>query len=72
MLRWGHASGGGPTFPLKHKPLLAQYHPVNHPFGVGEMVEAFLQQYLSLRLDQPVANGVANQARRLVEIEFPH
>ncbi len=39
VLRWGPGHGGGPLSMPHHSPTPAQYNPVNHPFGAGEMTQ---------------------------------
>jgi hypothetical protein len=76
VLRWGPVCGGGPILSLQHNRLPKYCNPVNHLFRPGEMTEERLQANpLGIRqsgLDQTVANGVANQACRFMDIKLLH
>jgi hypothetical protein len=71
----GPVHGGGPLLSLQHSQLPNEFNPVNHPFRQSEMTENSLLANpwsVALGLDQTAANGVANQTRSFVDIEFLH
>jgi hypothetical protein len=70
----GPVRGGGPLLSLQHSQLPNEFNPVNHPFRLSETTEnCLLVNPLSVSgLDQTAANGVANQTRCFVDIEFFH
>ncbi len=71
----GPVHGGSPLLSLQHSQLPNDFNPVNHPFRPSEMTEnCLLANPLGVvsGLDQTAANGVANQTRCFVDIEFLH
>ncbi len=71
----GPVHGGGPLSSLQHSVLLNEFNQVNHPFGPSEMTEECLQTNplgVTSGLDQTVANGIANQACRFMDIKLLH
>jgi hypothetical protein len=75
MYKVGPVHGGGPILSLQHNRLPKYFNPVNHPIGPSEMTEERVQASpwgVTSGLDQTVANGVANQACRFMDIKLLH